>query len=953
MAKTRTTKVSLIAEVNGYLNGMAQASKATREVGSEAEKLAQKGKDLEVLGQGFFAMGAVAAASVTLAVAKFAEFDQAISEVKASTQESAENMALLREAALDFGASSVFTATQAANAIEELGKAGLTTTDILNGGLSGALSLASAGGLEIARAAEISATTLQQFNLEGDQAGRVADVLAAGAGKALGSVDDLANGLKFVGPVAESMGVSLEETTGVLAAFAQAGIVGEQGGTSLRGMLSSLTSPSKQAAGEIERLGIQLYDAEGNFLGLENAAGQLSGAYTRMTGEQRDASLGMLFGNETVTAARVLYQQGAEGVAKWTEAVDDSGYAAQVARDRLDNLRGDVEKLGGAFDTVLIQSGSAANETLRQLVQGATFMVDVFGEAPQPVQNAALAIGAVTAAAGLATGAFILGAPKIAEFNTALQVMGPRAQAVGTALNKAGNVLAGPWGLALGVGIGAVAAFAAEQAAARARVDAMNSTLNEQTGALTDASGAMVDTALSAKGLASAFQPFAEFGSDWEPFPDAFAMEFDSAYEAADKLGISLELVRQAALEGGTAYEELNTQLDAFNGNLPDGTNVDTIQSIRIAVDEQREAVEKATAARRLEIEATKASVDPAETAADAYMAEAETVTNLASELGGLVDQINAANGINQDAISANASYQEALAGVSEEVKRQREEYEAANGSLAGFNLSLDQNTQSGASNAASLSSVAQAAQEAAEAQFAADQQTMSADGATSAYIETLNRQRDAFINSATQAGYNADEVHALAEEVFALPDEEEIKIIADTAAARGAIDSFISQYTGNTISLRVDGTPVINGVPQVGRADGGPIVGRGGPREDNIPIMASNGEHMLDAEDVRRMGGHAGVYAFRESLYSGSAPRYTDLNIQSSRERYDRPSFMAAPPQMEVRVVNAEKAPASGRQAPSLTIGSISVKDDSAVIRAIERSQRDAMDEFATRLEV
>ncbi len=100
-------------------------------------------------------------------------------------------------------------------------------------------------------------------------------------------------------------------------------------------------------------------------------------------------------------------------------------------------------------------------------------------------------------------------------------------------------------------------------------------------------------------------------------------------------------------------------------------------------------------------------------------------------------------------------------------------------------------------------------------------------------------------------------------------------------------------------------------------------------------------------------MGGHSGVYAFRDSLYSGSAPRYTDLNIQSSRERYDRPSFMPAPPQMEVRVVNAEKAPASSRQAPSLTIGSISVKDDNAVIRAIQRSQRDVLDEFATRLEV
>jgi TP901 family phage tail tape measure protein len=79
----------------------------------------------------------------------------------------------------------------------------------------------------------------------------------------MGSVEDLANGLKFVGPVAASMGVSLEETTGVMALFAQQGIIGEQAGTSLRGVLSSLTAPSAQARSEIERLGLSIYDSEG------------------------------------------------------------------------------------------------------------------------------------------------------------------------------------------------------------------------------------------------------------------------------------------------------------------------------------------------------------------------------------------------------------------------------------------------------------------------------------------------------------------------------------------------------------------------------------------------------------------------------------------------------------------------------------------------------------------
>ncbi len=122
-------------------------------------------------------------------------------------------MGLLREAALEAGASTVFTATEAANAIEELGKAGLTTTQILDGGLSGALDLAAAGQLSVAEAAGIAAIAVKQFNLEGGDVPHVADLLAAGAGKAVGSVEDLSAALGQAGLVANGAGQSIEDTT--------------------------------------------------------------------------------------------------------------------------------------------------------------------------------------------------------------------------------------------------------------------------------------------------------------------------------------------------------------------------------------------------------------------------------------------------------------------------------------------------------------------------------------------------------------------------------------------------------------------------------------------------------------------------------------------------------------------------------------------------------------------
>jgi TP901 family phage tail tape measure protein len=118
---------------------------------------------------------------------------------------------------------------------------------------------------------------MTQFKLSGKDVPHIADLLAAGADKALGSVQDLGQGLKFVGPVAESMGISLEQTVGTLSLFAQNGILAEQAGTGLRGVLLSLTSPSKIASDEMKKYGINLYDAKGKFIGIERCRAAAEG----------------------------------------------------------------------------------------------------------------------------------------------------------------------------------------------------------------------------------------------------------------------------------------------------------------------------------------------------------------------------------------------------------------------------------------------------------------------------------------------------------------------------------------------------------------------------------------------------------------------------------------------------------------------------------------------------
>lgn len=540
----RSIAVRLKAEIGQFRTALAEAARLAEGLGDKAKvssdktrvamgSMAQSARTnreaWERTGTALLAVGAAAGAGVGIAVKSFAEFERAMSAAEAATQATGAELKSLKDAAIDAGASTQYSATEAAEAITAMGKAGVSTGDILGGGLQGALDLAAAGQLEVGQAAEMAATALTQFGMAGEDIPHVADLLAAGAGKAQGEVTDLANALKYVGPVAAGMNVSIEETTGVLAAFASQGIIGEQAGTGLRGMLSSLTSPSKQAAAEIGSLGITLYDAQGSFLGLENAAGELQRAYGPMTDAQRDASLGVLFGNEQVTAARVLYRQGAEGVAEWTAAVDDSGFAAEQAAALTNNLTGDLERLGGALSTALISAGEQGSGALRGVTQDLTSLVDLFNDAPSGVQSTVTALGAVTAATGLTGGAALIAVPQLVEFYDGLGKLGKAGGAAQTGLRGIGTFLLGPWGLALGAGALVLGAFVNHQIDARQRVDELADSLDAQTGAVTDSTRAAVVRRLQDEGV----------------------------LDTARRLGVGLDTVTDAALGSAGAQREL------------------------------------------------------------------------------------------------------------------------------------------------------------------------------------------------------------------------------------------------------------------------------------------------------------------------------------------------------------------------------------------------------------
>jgi TP901 family phage tail tape measure protein len=345
---------------------------------------------------------------IKAAIQTFTEYEQAQADVAAATRASTEELEALSDLARKAGPVLGFSATQATKGVEALAKAGVSTSQILNGALDGALSLAAAGTLEVGDAAETAAALMVQFGKTGADVGHIADLLAAAAGKAQGEVSDFSIALKQSGLVASQTGLSIEETVGALAAFASNGLLGSDAGTSFRTMLLALNGNSKEAKDAMNELGISAFDAQGKFVGLEKVAGQLQKAFKNKTDQERQSALQTIFGSDAIRAASVLYQQGAEGVKQWTDNVNDSGFAAETARIKMDTLNGDLNKFGSAAETAAASALTNLSPALRGIVQVGTAVLNFFSSLPAGAQAAVAAFaiigGGMLALAGIAKG---------------------------------------------------------------------------------------------------------------------------------------------------------------------------------------------------------------------------------------------------------------------------------------------------------------------------------------------------------------------------------------------------------------------------------------------------------------------------------------------------------------------------------------------------------------------
>ncbi len=328
------------------------------------------------------------------------DFEAQMSRVKAISGATGDTFEQMKQQAIDLGAKTAFSAKESAAGMENLASAGFSAQEIMKA-MPGLLDLAAVSGGDVALASENTATALRGFGLEASEAGHVADVFARAAADTNAEVGDMGEALKYVAPVANSMGISLEETAAAIGIMSDAGIKGSQAGTTLRGALSRLARPTKAMQDTMDNLGVSFYDADGKMKPLKTQVELLKKAFEGLTPEQQQNALVTLYGQESLSGMMTLIDKGPDSLGKLTKSLKDSdGAADDMARTMQDNMNSSIEQMFGAFESAAIVIQKILAPSIKKVADAISGLVEKFVSAPESTQKLVVAIGAIAIAIG-------------------------------------------------------------------------------------------------------------------------------------------------------------------------------------------------------------------------------------------------------------------------------------------------------------------------------------------------------------------------------------------------------------------------------------------------------------------------------------------------------------------------------------------------------------------------
>ncbi|ARJ20524.1 phage tail tape measure protein [Bacillus mycoides] len=451
MNRAETAQERIQNEIRETNRELAEQQNRFHRTGERMRDTGNKMQDVGgQVGTTFAAMTGVIGAGLAMAVKESMNFEQKMADIQSVSGATGEEMRKISELAVEMGEKTKYSSVEAGQGIEELIKAGVSLTDIINGGLEGALNLATAGELELGDAAEIASTALNAFKDDNLSVAQAADLLAGAANASATSVGEMKFGLSMVSAVAAGVGLSFKDTTTALALFAQNGLKGSDAGTSLKTMLANLIPKSNEAYDMFSELGLitidtgkamqflgekgvkptstsfkdvtgalseyaakqagvkvgsekaekafkkltfstgimtnAFFDSNGNLKDMSDIADILQMAMQGLTAEQRQSYMYTLFGSDAIRAANILYKEGANGVKNMYTEMSKVT-ALEVAETKMNTTKGKIEELSGAVDTLKKSFGDALLPILVDVVASVQGVVDWFNNLDESTQQ--------------------------------------------------------------------------------------------------------------------------------------------------------------------------------------------------------------------------------------------------------------------------------------------------------------------------------------------------------------------------------------------------------------------------------------------------------------------------------------------------------------------------------------------------------------------------------------
>lgn len=410
-------------------------------------------KQAKELGKAMTVTGIAIAGTLGLAVKEFADFESGMSNVKAITNSTGQELEDLTALAKEMGRTTVFSAKESAEAMKFLGMAGFNTQEIMQS-LEGTLNLAAASGIDLGRAADIASNILTGFRLDAGETDRVVDLLASTISSSNVDMEQMSEAMKFFAPTAASFGVSIEEASAVVGVLGNAGLQGSIATRALATSMNRLADPTKKMRKTMRKLNLEFFDSEGSFIGVTSSVKMLEESLKDSTDEQKAAAISTIFGQQALKQWNVLLAAGSDELSDYTGKLNDvEGAAQRMADTQLDNLSGSMKLLKSAVSGLAIEIGSKLAPTLRKI---ADFVTDVtskminWAEANPGLAEKIIVVVTAIGALMITLGPLLIMLPGLISLFAAISTV---AGVVGATF----TLLAGPFGLVV-LAIGALIA---------------------------------------------------------------------------------------------------------------------------------------------------------------------------------------------------------------------------------------------------------------------------------------------------------------------------------------------------------------------------------------------------------------------------------------------------------------------------------------------------------------